>query len=63
MRLSYTLKNYIKFWERQVKNRAPGMVEFRDRYRKRADQGLLDWQKNPRAGLPVWLTVAAQKPG
>lgn len=26
------------------------------------DQGLLDWKKNPRAGLPVWLTVAAQKP-
>jgi len=22
---------------------------------------LLDWRENPRAGLPVWLTVAAQK--
>jgi ubiquinone/menaquinone biosynthesis C-methylase UbiE len=27
------------------------------------DKGLLDWRQNPRAGLPVWLTVAAQKPG
>ena len=26
------------------------------------DAGLLDWHCNPRAGLPVWLTVAAQKP-
>ena len=26
------------------------------------DQSLQDWHKNPRAGLPVWLTVAAQKP-
>jgi hypothetical protein len=25
------------------------------------DAGLLDWRGNPRAGLPVWLTVAAQK--
>jgi len=25
------------------------------------DPGLLDWHKNPRAGLPAWLTVAAQK--
>lgn len=23
---------------------------------------LLDWRNNPRAGLPVWLTLAAQKP-
>jgi ubiquinone/menaquinone biosynthesis C-methylase UbiE len=23
---------------------------------------LLDWRRNPRAGLPTWLTVAAQKP-
>jgi hypothetical protein len=23
---------------------------------------LMDWQNNPRAGLPAWLTVAAQKP-
>ena len=27
-----------------------------------ADASLLDWRSNPRAGLPVWLTVAAQKP-
>ena len=27
------------------------------------DERLLDWQNNPRAGLPVWLTVVAQKPG
>jgi SAM-dependent methyltransferase len=26
------------------------------------DASLLDWQSNPRAGLPVWLTVAAQRP-
>lgn len=26
------------------------------------DASLLDWQNNPRAGLPVWLSVAAQKP-
>lgn len=26
------------------------------------DQSLLDWRVNPRAGLPVWLTVTAQKP-
>ncbi len=26
------------------------------------DGSLLDWRDNPRAGLPVWLTVAAQKP-
>jgi ubiquinone/menaquinone biosynthesis C-methylase UbiE len=26
------------------------------------DPGMLDWRKNPRAGLPTWLTVAAQKP-
>jgi SAM-dependent methyltransferase len=27
-----------------------------------SDASLLDWRSNPRAGLPVWLTVAAQKP-
>ena len=26
------------------------------------DASLLDWRGNPRAGLPVWLTVAARKP-
>jgi ubiquinone/menaquinone biosynthesis C-methylase UbiE len=26
------------------------------------DDNLLDWHKNPRAGLPSWLAVAAQKP-
>ncbi|MCZ6676125.1 MAG: class I SAM-dependent methyltransferase [Candidatus Poribacteria bacterium] len=26
------------------------------------DNRLLDWKENPRAGLPVWLTVAVQKP-
>jgi ubiquinone/menaquinone biosynthesis C-methylase UbiE len=30
-------------------------------YTPGADAGLLDWQNNPRAGLPAWLTVAAQK--
>ena len=26
------------------------------------DEQLLDWHHNPRAGLPAWLTIAAQKP-
>ena len=26
------------------------------------DLSLLDWRTNPRAGLPVWLSVAAQRP-
>ena len=26
------------------------------------DDSLLDWTRNPLAGLPVWLTVAAQRP-
>lgn len=26
------------------------------------DDSLLDWRSNPRAGLPVWLTLAAEKP-
>lgn len=25
------------------------------------DESLLDWRQNPRAGLPVWLTIAASK--
>ncbi len=32
-------------------------------YNPGADQSLQDWRVNPRAGLPVWLTIAAQKPG
>jgi len=31
-------------------------------YRPGTDERLLDWHQNPRAGLPVWLTIAAQKP-
>ena len=31
-------------------------------YRPGTDESLLDWRSNPRAGLPVWLTLAAQKP-
>ena len=31
-------------------------------YEPGKDAHLLDWQANPRAGLPVWLSVAAQKP-
>jgi SAM-dependent methyltransferase len=38
-----------RFW--QGSSYAPG-----------TDNSLLDWRKHPRAGLPVWLTVAAQKP-
>jgi hypothetical protein len=32
-------------------------------YGSGADSTLMDWQENPRAGLPVWLTVCAQKMG
>jgi SAM-dependent methyltransferase len=32
-------------------------------YERGTEAGLLDWRQNPRAGLPVWLTVCAQKPG
>ena len=31
-------------------------------YEHRTDESVLDWHDNPRAGLPVWLTVAAKKP-
>jgi SAM-dependent methyltransferase len=31
-------------------------------YEPGTNEELLDWKKNPRAGLPVWLTVTAQKP-
>ncbi len=31
-------------------------------YENGKDESLQDWHKNPRAGLPVWLTMAAQKP-
>ncbi len=31
-------------------------------YLQGTDASLLDWRSNPRAGLPVWLTVVAQKP-
>ncbi|MBN1935277.1 MAG: class I SAM-dependent methyltransferase [Anaerolineae bacterium] len=31
-------------------------------YKPGTDDRLLDWRENPRAGLPVWLAVAAQKP-
>ena len=30
-------------------------------YTPGTDPGLQDWQRNPRAGLPVWLTVVAGK--
>lgn len=32
-------------------------------YEPSTDDSLNDWRKNPRAGLPVWLSVCAQKPG
>jgi SAM-dependent methyltransferase len=32
-------------------------------YEPGGEERLLDWRDNPRAGLPAWLTVAAQKPG
>ncbi len=31
-------------------------------YEPGLDSGLMDWRRNPRAGLPVWLTICAQKP-
>ena len=31
-------------------------------YEPGTDASLMDWRQNPRAGLPAWLTVAAQKP-
>ncbi len=31
-------------------------------YQPGTDESLLDWKKNPRTALPVWLTVAVQKP-
>jgi ubiquinone/menaquinone biosynthesis C-methylase UbiE len=48
-RLSESPASDSRFWEGY--SYAPGM-----------DADLLDWQVNPRAGLPAWLTVAAQKP-
>ena len=30
-------------------------------YQPGRDRGLMDWERNPRAGLPVWLTVVATK--
>jgi SAM-dependent methyltransferase len=32
-----------------------------DAYEPGVDASLMDWRVNPRAGLPVWLTVCAQK--
>ncbi len=32
-------------------------------YEPSTDNSLNEWRKNPRAGLPVWLSVSAQKPG
>ena len=31
-------------------------------YSPGTDDSLLDWNENPRAALPVWLTVASQRP-
>ena len=31
-------------------------------YLSETDERLLDWNENPRAALPVWLTVALQRP-
>ena len=31
-------------------------------YEPGLDSGLMEWRRNHRAGLPVWLTVCAQKP-
>ncbi len=33
-----------------------------DSYKPGSDENLLDWRYNPRAGLPVWLGLAAEKP-
>jgi hypothetical protein len=34
-----------------------------DSYESGSQTHLMDWQQNPRADLPVWLTLALQKPG
>jgi SAM-dependent methyltransferase len=34
-----------------------------DGYEPGTDASLMDWRANPRAGLPVWLTVCAEKQG
>jgi len=31
-------------------------------YGRGTDDSLLDWNTNPRAGLPTWLTIVAQRP-
>ena len=31
-------------------------------YGKGGDESLLDWHINPRAALPQWMVIAAQKP-
>jgi hypothetical protein len=31
-------------------------------YEPGTNSALMEWQNNPRAGLPVWLTICAQKP-
>ena len=31
-------------------------------YQPGSDDALLDWHSNPRAGLPVWMTLVAEKP-
>ena len=47
---------------RVVESPAAGSRFWQDfSYLPGTDESLLDWRKNPRAGLPVWLTVAAEK--
>ncbi len=48
-RLAESPAQDARFWE--------GMA-----YTPGLNSGLLDWHNNPRAGLPTWLTVVAQKP-
>ena len=48
-RLAETPAENSRFW--QGFSYAPG-----------SDDDLLNWRSNPRAGLPVWMTVAAERP-
>jgi SAM-dependent methyltransferase len=49
---------------RQIAENSPNDPRFWEghAYCDGKDGSLTDWKVNPRAGLPVWLTVAAQKP-
>lgn len=45
-----------------IESAAPARFWQDSSYGLGGDDDLLDWRNNPRAGLPAWLTIAAQKP-